>query len=82
MPERTVTLSDGSVWRYDANYGGQWRWFNVSEDRGMFRMPVTLVEPTAADLRAIADVLDPALPPLRTERKRNEPLREGHQAPA
>ena len=62
-PTRTVTLSDGSVWRYSPT-GGLKPWFRLNE-RSIHRRTLPSLgvssEPrlTASDHRAIADVLDP-----------------------
>lgn len=64
MSDKTVTLSDGSVWEYRTLVNGQKLWACDAEDRGTIEPSRSDDEPlTASDHRAIADVLDPA-PPL------------------
>ena len=71
--ERTVTLSDGSVWEY-VRTGGGCVWATVIDGQTAYAIHPRLmnVEPlTASDHRAIADVLDP--PSLAVGAPQGEP---------
>ena len=87
MSERTVTLSDGGVWRHAMSKGTkhrrswhEWYFGEPGHEHGPYDLPFASPFLTATDHRAIADVLDPpAVPPVPVEREPSEAMRRAIQ---